>query len=101
MKTKETMEAVSSDGMEKRVERRNWRQIGPCAREKPSDAKKKSLPICGAGRESRKITKKVHAGRGSETKWEMSAKTAKCRLDNPTTLAHVIHMIHLTPKEQL
>jgi hypothetical protein len=32
----------------------------------------KSLQICGAGREWRKINKKAHAGRGPETKWEMS-----------------------------
>jgi hypothetical protein len=29
MKTMETTEEVSSDGMEKRAERRNWRQIAP------------------------------------------------------------------------
>ena len=43
MKTMETTEAVSSDGMEKCVERRNWRQIASCAREKPRDANKKVL----------------------------------------------------------
>jgi hypothetical protein len=35
MKTMETTEEMSSVGMEKRVERRNWRQIAPCAKEKP------------------------------------------------------------------
>jgi len=43
MKTTATTEAVSSDGMEKRVERRNWRQIAPCAGEKPWAKWKKGL----------------------------------------------------------
>jgi hypothetical protein len=43
MKTMETTEEVSSDGMEKRVERRNWQQIDPCAREKPRADWKKDL----------------------------------------------------------
>jgi hypothetical protein len=43
MKTMETTEEVSSDGMEKPVERPNWRQIAPCAREKPEVDWKKSL----------------------------------------------------------
>jgi hypothetical protein len=50
MKTIETTEEVSSDGMEKCVERRNWRQIVTCAREKTRVDWKKSLQICGAGR---------------------------------------------------
>lgn len=41
MKTTTSTEEVSSDGMEKRVERRNWRQITPCAREKPRANQKK------------------------------------------------------------
>jgi hypothetical protein len=67
MKTMETMEAVSSDGMEKRVERRNWRQIAPCAREKPRDAKKVLANLWSRQR----ITKKAHAGRGPEVIWEI------------------------------
>jgi hypothetical protein len=43
-----------SDGMEKRVGGRNWRQIVPCAKEKPTADLKKSLQISGAGRKSRK-----------------------------------------------
>jgi hypothetical protein len=44
----------------------------PCAREQPERTGKKFLQTGGAGRESQKITIKVHAGRGLETKWEMS-----------------------------
>ena len=33
---------------------------------------KKDLLIYGAGGKSQKITQKIHAGRGSETIWEMS-----------------------------
>jgi hypothetical protein len=54
MKTTTSTEDVSSDGMEKCVKRRNWRQIVTCAREKPRVDWKKSLQICGAGRKSRK-----------------------------------------------
>ena len=59
MKTIETTEEVSSDGMEKCVERRNWRQIVTCAREKTRVDWKKSLQICGAGRKSRKSSTMV------------------------------------------
>ena len=54
MKTMATMEELSSVGLEKREERRNWRQIVPCAREKPLANLKKTLQIRGAGRKSRK-----------------------------------------------
>jgi hypothetical protein len=54
MKTMETTEEVSSHRVEKRVERRTWQQIDPCAREKPRVDLKKGLQIYGAGRESRK-----------------------------------------------
>src|ERR1017187_7218775 len=40
MKTMETTGEVSSDGMEKCVERHNWRQIITCAREKPRGLEK-------------------------------------------------------------
>jgi len=43
MKTTATTEEVSSDGMEKRVEKRNWRQIAPCANKKPMADFKKVL----------------------------------------------------------
>jgi len=43
MKTMATTEEVSSDGMEKPVERRNWRQIACCAREKRTADLKKVL----------------------------------------------------------
>ena len=59
MKTVETTEEVSSDGMEKCVERRNWRQIAPCAREKPGTDWKKTLQIYGAGRKSPKRPTRV------------------------------------------
>jgi hypothetical protein len=71
MKTMETTEEMSSVGMEKRVERRNWRQIDPCAREKPMADWKKVLANLGSGK---RITKKAYAGRGQETIWEMSDK---------------------------
>src|ERR1035437_8811203 len=54
MKTMETTEEVSSQRVEKRVKRRNWQQIDPCAREKPRADWKKDLQICGAGRKSPK-----------------------------------------------
>ena len=64
----ETTEEVSSHRVEKPVERRNWRQIGPCAREKPMADLKKVL----ANRWSRqKITKRPYANRGQETIWEI------------------------------
>ena len=45
---------MSSHGVEKRVKRRNWQQIDPCAREKTRADWKKDLQICGEGRKSRK-----------------------------------------------
>jgi hypothetical protein len=54
MKTMETMEAVSSDGMEKRVKRHKSQRSAPCAREKPGTDWKMTLQIVGAGRRSRK-----------------------------------------------
>src|ERR1035437_4971412 len=54
MKTMETTEEVSSPRVEKRVKRRHWQQIEPCAREKPRVDWKKDLQVCGEGRESRK-----------------------------------------------
>jgi hypothetical protein len=54
MKTMETTEEVSSDGMEKRVERRKCQRIAPFAREKPRVDGKKDLQICGGGRKSEK-----------------------------------------------
>jgi hypothetical protein len=68
MKTMETTEEVPSDGMEKRVERRKWRQIAPCAREKPMADWEKALANPWS---RKKITKKSHAGRGQETIWEI------------------------------
>ncbi len=41
MKTTETTEEVSSHRVEKRVERRNWRQIATFAREEPTGTRKK------------------------------------------------------------
>jgi len=46
----------------------------PCASEQPNTDWKKDLQNCGTGRILRKTTKKVHAGRGSKTIWEMSAR---------------------------
>jgi hypothetical protein len=70
MKTMTTTEEASSDGMKKRVERRNWRQIDTCASEKLMVDLKKVV----VNRWSRlRITKKVHSGRGLETIWEIPA----------------------------
>jgi hypothetical protein len=54
--------------MEKPVARRNWRQIAPFAREKPMVDLKTVLANPWS---RKKITKKAHAGRGLETKWEI------------------------------
>jgi len=70
MKTMETTEEMSSDGMEKRVERRNWRQIAPCARKKPVADLKKVLVNPQTGRESRKIPALV-AGRKPSWKCQL------------------------------
>jgi hypothetical protein len=43
-----------------------------CAREKTGADSKTGLQTSGERRKSQKITQKVHAGRGLETKWEMS-----------------------------
>jgi len=66
-----TARGVMTGPGEKRVERRNWRQIDPCAREKPMADWKKVLANLGSGK---RITKKAYAGRGQETIWEMSDK---------------------------
>jgi hypothetical protein len=69
MKTMETTEAVSSDEMEKRAEKHKCQQSAPFARKKTEGGLEKGL----ANLWSRKrIMKKAHAGRGQETKWEMS-----------------------------
>ena len=68
MKPMETTEEVSSDGVKKCVERRNWPQIGPCAREKPREDLKKVL---GNLLRVKIITKKPHAVRWPETIWEI------------------------------
>ncbi len=49
MKTPETTEAVSSDGMEKCVEMPNWRPSAPVASEKPMANRKKDLHTGGTG----------------------------------------------------
>jgi hypothetical protein len=64
VKTMETTEAVSSDGLEKRLKRHHWRQIAPGAREKPRDARKKVL----ANRWSRKRITKNHQ-KGPRWSW--------------------------------
>jgi hypothetical protein len=64
----ETTEEVSSDGIEKRVERRKSRRSAPCASEKRrKDWGKRLANLWGR----KKSTKKAHAGRGPETKWEI------------------------------
>jgi hypothetical protein len=52
MKTMKNTEEVSSDIMEKRVERRIWRQIARYATEKPEMDGKTDLQIFGVGRKS-------------------------------------------------
>jgi hypothetical protein len=68
MKTTTSTKEVSSDGMEKRAERRNWRQIVPCAREKPRSGLEKGLANLWS---RQRITNKPYAGRGRETIWEI------------------------------
>ncbi len=55
----ETTEAVSSYGVEKRVEKHECQRSAPFAREKPKVNRKRNLQICGAGRKSRKRPKLV------------------------------------------
>jgi hypothetical protein len=71
MKTIETTEEVSSDGMKKRVERRNWRRSTPNAGQKPRADWKKDLQNLWS---RKKITKNTHAGRGQQTKLEIPLK---------------------------
>jgi hypothetical protein len=52
-------EEVSSNGMEKCVERRNWRQIAPWAIEKPNVDRKKRLASVWSRQRITKITKKA------------------------------------------
>jgi hypothetical protein len=59
VKTPETTEEVSSDGMEKRVERCKSQRTAPFAREKPMVDLEKSLQLRGAGRKSRKRPARV------------------------------------------
>jgi hypothetical protein len=67
-------QALGADGgMEKRAERRSWRQIEPCARERPMADLKKVLANPWS---RKKIMKKLHTSRGQETKLEMSDKIA-------------------------
>jgi hypothetical protein len=46
----------------------------PCARERPRGGLENGLAKLWR---RKKITKKAHAGRGQETKWEISGKTTK------------------------
>jgi hypothetical protein len=71
MKTMETTEEVSSRGVEKCAERHKWQRNVPLPAKNRGRTGKKDLQNCGGGRISRKITKKVHAGREPETKWEI------------------------------
>jgi hypothetical protein len=59
MKTTETTEEVSSDGMEKRVKRHKSQRSAPIAGEKPRVDWKMDLQNCGEGRKSRKIPTRV------------------------------------------
>jgi len=71
MKTMKNTEEVSSHPGENGRWEPKQSMKHPCSRESPARTGKKSLQICGAGRESPKINKKVHAVRGPETKWEI------------------------------
>ena len=66
------------DGMEKRVERRNWRQIAPCAREKTRRGLKIELANLWCGK---RIAKKAQAGRGHENIWESHFKRHRLSLE--------------------
>jgi hypothetical protein len=69
-KTPETTEEVSLQGAENRVARHKCQPSAPFAR-KTEGGLQKWLANLWSGK---KITKKVHAGRGQETKWEIPAK---------------------------
>jgi len=68
MKPTVAAEEVSSHGVEKCAERHKCQRRAPFGREKPRADWKKGL----ANLRRRKIIgKKLHAGRGQETKWEI------------------------------
>jgi len=75
MKTRETTEEVSSDGMEKRAERLKSERSAPLATENRGRIGKKIEKRIANLWGRNKITKKAHAGRGHEIKWEMSDYT--------------------------
>jgi hypothetical protein len=64
-------EEVSSVGMEKGLERRNWRQIARCVREKPMAGSKKVLANLWR---RKRITTKDCTSRGQVTIWKIPAK---------------------------
>ena len=72
VRTMKTTEAVSSDGMEKRLKRHHWRQIAPLPEKNRGMPEKRFLPIGGAGRESQKNHKK-----GPRWSW------ARNQMENP------------------
>jgi len=61
VKTPETTEEVSSDGVEKRAERHKSQRSAPFAGEKPMADWKKDLQICGTGGKSRKAPRRSWA----------------------------------------
>src|ERR1700691_1213633 len=72
MKTRETTEEVSSHGVEKRAERHKSERSAPFATENRGRIGKKIEKRLANLWGRNKITKKAHAGRGHEIKWEMS-----------------------------
>jgi autotransporter-associated beta strand protein len=71
VKTPENPEEVSSYRVVKRVEGRNGQRSDPAARKIPMGGLENGLANQWS---SKKITKKVHAGRGEKAKWEIPIK---------------------------
>jgi hypothetical protein len=53
------------------VGNQKWHRNSPVPEKNRGELEKKFLPIGGAGRELRELTKNINAGRGQETKLEM------------------------------
>jgi hypothetical protein len=71
MKTMATMEAVCSSPEENEHWSQQWRQTPPVLIKKPVADLKKDLQNYEAERKRPKSQKRVHAGHGQQTKWEI------------------------------
>jgi hypothetical protein len=81
VKTRATTEEVSSHPGEKGHWSQKWHRNTPYAGEKPRGGLEKGFANLLQGK---KITKKAHAGRGHETKWEIPIKTFPNNSIQPT-----------------